>query len=909
MSRDASGNYTLPAGNPVATGTTITVAWANPTMADVGAELTNSLDRGGRGAMTAPLKLAAGSAAAPAITFNLGTSSGLYRAAALDLRFSVGGVDTFRWIDDTGAAAGEQQPAEVWDGAAWRGVVYTGGPNALPVGTLDDTTIRWDAATSRYVEATFFKIIDTGLSLTVVNGEIIADDTDGSLTVGAGQQGVAYGGNVKFYGDAHATQAGDFEIRSGTTVAFRYDASADTNLFIRSADFSTAANIASAATIDLDAMVGNRAHVTGNTQIDAVTLTNGPRTLIFDGVLTLAYHATTNKLPSGANIITAAGDIAVYESDGATVYCSVYTRADGTPVINASSNGGANVETISADETLTAESDKLQKLTPNVFGLDVVAPDATLITTGINVFKIYNAASVLSLGFTDGAGNVLGFIPAESNTTFDLSNNATAAGVWEASTTLDVVTENTDAVISPAGGPIGKMNRAWICYLSATRAIIVYCAPSTAYPTAVAVDLDTYELGTPFTISTNTNNSLGLAITNLTSTTAFVVYEDKKSVVLTLTDMTISAGTPNTTIGTYAFFLGAASGGADIFFKLNSSQIITIGGWGGDITVFNITITSGDTININSATTAVVSGDGYWGGDASLSKISDTSFLMSWQSSTGNGTPHYDMSTVVTCAASSNPTFGTTGISVNIIERYVAPTCTYSATKFLQILNTSSTTFTASVITVSGTGVSRGSHLIFRTDGQQGYTEQYLFRRRSAVDISTEMGDTTLARGASLYHCGGDYYITIVKPDTFDVLLADFTTNTVTVDSTFTCTAGAGIRAMVTENNILLLLSYSGTTLTIERYQLDDSGATAMADVVITGVPANPTGYSSGDVRIALYTASYMTLLDQNGELVGKGTVDPTIETNADDWPINKNGWMINLVNGSSREIRTLRTI
>ena len=48
MPRNASGVYTLPAGNPVISGTTIESTWANTTMSDVGNEITNSIDKGGR---------------------------------------------------------------------------------------------------------------------------------------------------------------------------------------------------------------------------------------------------------------------------------------------------------------------------------------------------------------------------------------------------------------------------------------------------------------------------------------------------------------------------------------------------------------------------------------------------------------------------------------------------------------------------------------------------------------------------------------------------------------------------------------------------------------------------------------------------------------------------------------------
>jgi len=57
MSRDSFGNYYLPAGNPVVAGTTIATAWANPTLADVGTALTDSLSRSGKGGMSAALAM------------------------------------------------------------------------------------------------------------------------------------------------------------------------------------------------------------------------------------------------------------------------------------------------------------------------------------------------------------------------------------------------------------------------------------------------------------------------------------------------------------------------------------------------------------------------------------------------------------------------------------------------------------------------------------------------------------------------------------------------------------------------------------------------------------------------------------------------------------------------------------
>jgi len=82
MPRDSSGNYTLPAGNPVVTGTVITSSWANPTMSDLAAEMTNSLSRNGQGGMLAPLKFADGTVNDPSISFTGEPTLGIFRDAA-----------------------------------------------------------------------------------------------------------------------------------------------------------------------------------------------------------------------------------------------------------------------------------------------------------------------------------------------------------------------------------------------------------------------------------------------------------------------------------------------------------------------------------------------------------------------------------------------------------------------------------------------------------------------------------------------------------------------------------------------------------------------------------------------------------------------------------------------------------
>jgi hypothetical protein len=112
MSRNASGTFTLPAGNPVVTGTIIDATWANDTMSDLGNSLTNSLARDGKGGMLASLLGLDGTLSNPAYAFTNAPSTGLYRAGAGDMRMSVVGVDVFRLT--AGSAALWDVTDSVW---------------------------------------------------------------------------------------------------------------------------------------------------------------------------------------------------------------------------------------------------------------------------------------------------------------------------------------------------------------------------------------------------------------------------------------------------------------------------------------------------------------------------------------------------------------------------------------------------------------------------------------------------------------------------------------------------------------------------------------------------------------------------------------------------------------------------
>ncbi|KJV08094.1 hypothetical protein [Methylocucumis oryzae] len=88
--------------------------------------------------------------------------------------------------------------------------------------------------------------------------------------------------------------------------------------------------VASASTVNLNTATGNFVEITGTTQINLITLSDGfERTVRFSGVLTLK-HGTKLILLGGENIITAPGDVAIFRGDAANaVQMVAYSRADG----------------------------------------------------------------------------------------------------------------------------------------------------------------------------------------------------------------------------------------------------------------------------------------------------------------------------------------------------------------------------------------------------------------------------------------------------------------------------------------------------------------------------------------------------------------------------------------------------
>lgn len=153
MPRNSSGTYSLyTPGNPVVTSTVISSTWANNTLADLAAAITDSLSRTGDGGMQAPLELTNGAVGAPSLTWATESTSGLYRNAAGDFRFSVGGTDTLTFTAlglVAGAATGGAQGAGTINATGFYddGVLLANSSGANPTGTIGLTAVNGIAAT------------------------------------------------------------------------------------------------------------------------------------------------------------------------------------------------------------------------------------------------------------------------------------------------------------------------------------------------------------------------------------------------------------------------------------------------------------------------------------------------------------------------------------------------------------------------------------------------------------------------------------------------------------------------------------------------------------------------------------------------------------------------------------------
>jgi hypothetical protein len=176
MSRNGSGTYTLPAGNPVVTGTTISTTWANNTLNDLAAAMTDSVAADGQTPMTGDLdlnnnkivNLAPAAFAGDAVEYNQ------LIAATTGAVSIVGGTINGTSIGATTASTGRFSTLEVTATSTFTGVsAFSAGTALLPaITTTSDTNT-----------GIFFPAADT-IAFTEGGSEVARFNSAGNLGIG-----------------------------------------------------------------------------------------------------------------------------------------------------------------------------------------------------------------------------------------------------------------------------------------------------------------------------------------------------------------------------------------------------------------------------------------------------------------------------------------------------------------------------------------------------------------------------------------------------------------------------------------------------------------------------------------------------------------------------------------------------
>ena len=223
-------------------------------------------------------------------------------------------------------------------------------------------------------------------------------------------------------------------VQSAATVRSTFQAIA--NLF----KGTKGTDIASATTPDLGAATGNSVHITGTTTITGWgTATAGvQRETIFDGALQLTHNATSMILLTGANITTAAGDVARWMSEGSGNWrMTSYARKSGLPLAGGGvSSVNGKTGTVSELQSITiACSDETTNLTTGTAKVTFRMPYAFTLLSGA-------AGARASLSTAQAAGSIFTVDINEAGTSI-LSTKLTIDNSEKTSTTAA-----TPAVIS-----------------------------------------------------------------------------------------------------------------------------------------------------------------------------------------------------------------------------------------------------------------------------------------------------------------------------------------------------------------------------------------------------------------------------------------------------------------------------
>lgn len=362
MSRNGSGTYTLPSGNPVVSGTIIESTWANTTLSDIASALTDSLSRSGQGGMTAPLRLFDGTSLVPGLAWSNETATGFYRAGAGDTRLVVTGSQVMQFLAT---------------GVAVTGTLSTTGAITATGGLIGNVTGNVSGNAGTVTNGVY----TTG-DQTIGGTKTFSNTISGSITGNAGTvtNGVYTTGNQTIGGTKtfSSTISGSVSGNAGTATTLQTARTINGVSFDGSANITVTANTSSLVTFNN----GGAGGASGSTF-------NG------SGALTVSYNTVGAPSTTGAN---ASGNWGInVTGNAATVTNGVYTTGD---------------QNIAGQKRFSSSV--------VVGGTSVGAANFDIQTTGASVINALLTTGVSDLNFRLGAANGVAGSSGTTQSTFGL---------------------------------------------------------------------------------------------------------------------------------------------------------------------------------------------------------------------------------------------------------------------------------------------------------------------------------------------------------------------------------------------------------------------------------------------------------------------------------------------------------
>lgn len=290
MSRNGSGTYVLPVGNPVVTGTTITSNWANTTFSDVATALTGSVAADGQTPMTGPLAM--GNNKITGVAAGTASTDVAIVSQISNPNITGGSIDGTP-IGNISSSTGKFTTLDVSSGATLAGTCTA--PTVSP--GSDNTT---KIATTAFVQSAIAAVSSGVTSFNSRTGVVTLSSGDVTGALGftpynAGANTVVTTGNIATYapGPTGTGASGNWGINiTGNAATVTNGAYVNaTNTFSANNTFSSSANIFSNT---------NGIYVGGN--------------------------STSNSMLLGQN----GGSINFYDSDTGNLYNSIYYLANST---------------------------------------------------------------------------------------------------------------------------------------------------------------------------------------------------------------------------------------------------------------------------------------------------------------------------------------------------------------------------------------------------------------------------------------------------------------------------------------------------------------------------------------------------------------------------------------------------